>query len=423
MGGPKRKRTEEDVTTSFWDPPQVADRGAYVVVKLKSGESLKSKGRFWNEACLRNVLGSDEKVAKVSYLRDGSMLVETKNAKQTKAFLGLKFFQNKEAFATLHPTLNRSFGIIAAYDLYDCSEEDILEWLKEYGVTAVKRINTKQDGQTVKTNLLKLTFNSHVLPKKIITDYEPSYHVRPYIPNPLQCYNCGRFGHVSERCRSGELCMTCGSAKHEGECGTKKCVNCGSEEHGARYKKCPKWELEKEICRVKVEQQISYPEARELVEKEREKVAGMTYAKAVVSTATTGTQTIDMGTQTDPVPHPSDDDGTDEPPSLQREMDTPDTPCVIEHSPGTDDTHRGDGNGADDDDGGANRDGQMDTGEVRGGKKDDPPDPLSESDLESSSQMHAQRKIYQPVQRGRPGLRTKPTPRQTTEGQSRPTGS
>ena len=265
------------------------------------------------------MLGSGERAEKVSYLRDGSMLVKTKNERQTKAFLNLKFFQNEEAFASLHPTLNRSFGVISAYDLYDCSE-DILEWLKEYGVSAVKRINTKRDGKTVKTNMLKLTFNSHILPQKISTDYEPSYPVRPYIPSPLQCFKCGRFGHVSERCRSSELCLGCGAPRHDDVCGAKRCVNCGSDAHGARYKQCPKYMLEKDICRVKVERQMSYPEARELVEKEKERAQGMTYSRVVSARKSVGTQTMEVSTQTDnTVVTDADDDG---PPPLQRETDT-----------------------------------------------------------------------------------------------------
>ena len=44
-----------------------------------------------------------------------------------------------------------------------------------------------------------------------------------------------------------------------------KCVNC-SGDHPANSKECPQWEKEKQILKIKCEQNISFPEAQKQFE-------------------------------------------------------------------------------------------------------------------------------------------------------------
>ena len=39
---------------------------------------------------------------------------------------------------------------------------------------------------------------------------------REYLPNPLRCYKCNRFGHTSRGCRSEETCQICSQSGHSG---------------------------------------------------------------------------------------------------------------------------------------------------------------------------------------------------------------
>ena len=74
--------------------------------------------------------------------------------------------------------------------------------------------------------------------------------------NPLQCYNCGGFGHSAYKngklvCRNIQKCIKCGSDKHEGNCDESrqtKCLNCKLN-HSTNSKTCQVY--------LKVEQQIS----------------------------------------------------------------------------------------------------------------------------------------------------------------------
>ena len=74
------------------------------------------------------------------------------------------------------------------------TEENITEYLKKQGVTACKRFTIKKDGNFIETNTLLLTFNTTTLPKSLKTIYR-IIPVEVYIPNPLRCFNCQRFGH------------------------------------------------------------------------------------------------------------------------------------------------------------------------------------------------------------------------------------
>ncbi|GBN34721.1 hypothetical protein AVEN_209368-1 [Araneus ventricosus] len=89
--------------------------------------------------------------------------------------------------------------------------------------------------------------------------------VRPYIPNPLRCFKCQRFGHSKTSCRGTLICARCAVADHENtDCiAVEKCVNCQGK-HTSFSRSCPKWKVEKQIVATKFKN-ISFPEARRLV--------------------------------------------------------------------------------------------------------------------------------------------------------------
>ncbi|GBN02576.1 hypothetical protein AVEN_89538-1 [Araneus ventricosus] len=87
--------------------------------------------------------------------------------------------------------------------------------------------------------------------------------VRPFIPNPLRCFKCQRFGHSQTNCRGTLTCARCAEKGHMShQCtGQEKCVNC-SGDHTSFSRSCPRWKQEKEIMAIKTKEQISYPEAK-----------------------------------------------------------------------------------------------------------------------------------------------------------------
>ena len=96
------------------------------------------------------------------------------------------------------------------------------------------------------------------MPKEITVGYLK-------VPNPMQCFNCNKFGHMSQRCKVAAKCQWCGKDKHEGRCeGPKLCYNCNGP-HASLTQDCPVWQKEKEIQHVRIEKRISFLEARLLV--------------------------------------------------------------------------------------------------------------------------------------------------------------
>ena len=289
MMGPGRasKRSrEDDIAEHFWSEKE--DSGVYLTVKLQSGKPLKEKGWPWVQQCIRGILGGSDKVDKANFLNDGRLLVKTKDPAQTTKLLRVHMFGGEDCTVERDDKLNQSRGTINATDLMDLSEEEVVGWLADFGVVAAKRFTRRVGAHTEKTPIILLTFNKPTCPMRLELDYIV-YKVKQHIPNPLICLQCGKFGHVQARCRSEPKCLTCGAAKHEGEC-SKKCMHCGDTEHDCLSKQCPMWTKEKRICEIKVTKDVSYSHARHLYAKETPEQTTRSYA---AMTRTTSEATAD----------------------------------------------------------------------------------------------------------------------------------
>ena len=257
------------------------DTGSFLIVRLQDGKPMKNYGWPFIQKGIRCILGGAEKVDKASFLSDGGLLLKTRDKDQTDKFLQATVFVNRACNIQLSDRMNQSRGTIHAYDLTDLSEQEVVERLSEYGVVGARRI-TKKVGRTVEnTPTLLLTFNHHTCPSKIAMDYV-TYKVRKHVPKPFQCFKCGKFGHGEARCDRGETaaCLNCGEDKHEGDC-QAKCINCGQVGHSCKSKDCPAWEKEQEICQIKAERDISYPQARAEYEKKHRPTTAKTFADTV----------------------------------------------------------------------------------------------------------------------------------------------
>ena len=99
-------------------------------------------------------------------------------------------------------------------------------------------------------------------PEKIFIGYM-CYGVRPYVPPPLRCFKCQRFGHVGAVCKGKQRCGRCGGDHEYGKCeeGAKlQCCNCGGE-HSSAYRGSGVSKTTEEVQRARVAQGIGYAEA------------------------------------------------------------------------------------------------------------------------------------------------------------------
>ena len=136
----------------------------------------------------------------------------------------------------------------------ECSDEEILEGLKDEGVIKLDRISVFRGGQRKPTGTFIVTFQSQTLPKYIRVGYY-RVAVSQFILNPVRCYKCQKFGHTKFNYRKNEVCTKGGQEDHTDsqECKNEaKCVNCQGN-HASNDKECLKWKEEKEIQRIKAE--------------------------------------------------------------------------------------------------------------------------------------------------------------------------
>ena len=199
-------------------------------------------------------------------------------ARKSQAVVLLKTtrFVDRPVRVSIYKTLNSSRGVILCRELSGMTEMEIRTELQEQGVVEVHRVTMKKDTENVPTNTLFLTF-----PKEITVGCL-KVKVALFVPSPMRCFNCNKFGHTSQHCKVAAKCPGCGKDKHEGRCEEPKlCSNCNGP-HASWAKDCPVWQKEKEIQRVRVEKRISFTEAKQLIEAKMPTVitGGKTYAAA-----------------------------------------------------------------------------------------------------------------------------------------------
>ena len=266
-----------------------------VISSLEDNKSICSLSPFVIFKTIKSIAGEPKSIKN---LKSGDLLVECERESHIKNLLKTTTFFDIKCQVKLHNTLNSSKGIVRCPALKGCTNEHIVEEMRDQGVLAVRRIQVRRDGQIRPTNTFVFTFNTPELPKMATVGYL-RVPVEVYIPNPLRCYRCQMFGHHEDNCNRPATCVNCGEPQHDtedsGRCTrTSKCFNC-SGNHAANSRDCQTWHKEKEIMKIKYTNNISFQEARQKVEKP----VSTSYASVTKSAQVKPSK--DAQTQTDPV--------------------------------------------------------------------------------------------------------------------------
>ena len=277
---PSPTKTRELHAGSFLPLPADSQvKRPFVVLKGKDGErKLSSLSVFVIDRQLRAIVGSD--LQQIQKLGSGELLIQCKSNEQAQKLFDAKKFGDIPCVAESHRSLNQSKGIIRSPQLKNETEEGLTEGIE--GVVHSRRMSVWRKGSSHQTNSFLLTFDSCTPPSKVKVAWM-RLDVQTYIPNPMRCFKCQKFGHSKVRCRHRQVCAKCGVAGHEQkECKNEICCpNCNGA-HTAFDKQCPEWIKEKEIQRYKAENGCTFPEARTAVcGPEQFKKKGISYAKVV----------------------------------------------------------------------------------------------------------------------------------------------
>ncbi|GFT89957.1 RNA-directed DNA polymerase from mobile element jockey [Trichonephila clavipes] len=233
----------------------------------------------------KTLIGIGGEPKSVKRLRSGDLLIETMSDLQTKSFLLAKTFFNSPVTVSPHKTLNSCRGVISEPDFLSTPDAEILEGFSDQGVIQVRRITIKRDSNIISTKHIILTFNKPKLPTAVKAGYL-NCKIRPYIPNPLRCFKCQRFGHSQTSCSGQLTCSRCASVGHSStDCTLEpKCVNC-TQSRPLDSKLCQKWKIEKQIQEIKINKNISYFEARRLMVPQLTQTYTQAARTSIISTA------------------------------------------------------------------------------------------------------------------------------------------
>ena len=261
----------------------------FFVITPTTGKTITDLSPFWIQKSLQATIGTLTSIRKT---RIGHLLVETNKALYSQKLALLTDLAGVPVKAEPHQTLNCSKGVIKCADLKGVDKQEIVDGLASQGVTDCFNITIPAGNNTNerrKTNTYILTFNSCTVPHHITVGYL-RVKVEVYIPNPLRCFNCQRFGHGKNTCRNEAVCQRCGGKHAEEGCSNAaKCANC-SGSHSASSKECPVWLREKQVQKIKAERNVSFPEARQIVSQQSNLPRSGPSCAQVVSGAATNQQ-------------------------------------------------------------------------------------------------------------------------------------
>jgi len=191
-------------------------------------------------------------------------MIKCRTAQQIRTLLSLTSCSDGKKSISTSPTLlplQGSKGVLYHVPL-DLTTEELQESLKTQNVTFTKRFKyfsrdtrTLQDSTTVLVH-----FSRTELPADVKIGYM-LFKVK-YLPKPVRCFKCNRYGHVANHCRGKERCSNC-SGEHGWKTCTasyKRCPNCQGE-HSATDMQCPRFKRETEVIRIKTTSKVAYAEA------------------------------------------------------------------------------------------------------------------------------------------------------------------
>ena len=264
---PKRsKRYLSDDSDSETEKSKAPIWPRFIVIESAIKDKPLKINPFLLSKTIQSIAGNVKSLKK---LHSGSLLIECANEHQSKNLLKTQSLASIPVQVSPHRSLNYCKAILRDRSGYfaDMTELELTTALRPQGVSTVKRFTFKRNGQILPSSTYLLNFSLSKPPSSIKAGYF-SIPVETFIPSPLRCFKCQKFGHGLSSCRGQVTCAHCGERSHTTEdctASSKKCINCNGE-HSASSRECPQWKKQVDINRIKYTQNISFPEAAKIAE-------------------------------------------------------------------------------------------------------------------------------------------------------------
>ena len=243
---------------SVWDKPKSFI--PYLSIKPIK-EDLKrladlSSGKIWKQLKTLRV----KTIGRIDRTAD-SLMIHVNTAEESDQLLKCKEFCGLSVEVTPHSSLNCSKGVIKNGWLKGSSAKELEEDLD--CVIKAEQILIKKGENLVKTGTWILTFNTPTCPAHLDV-YWMRIPVRVFIPKPMRCFRCQKFGHLTKHCKAKlETCVRCGAHEKHTDCSKDlKCSNC-SGPHAASDKTCPTYKATELILKHRAEHGGTYASSKE----------------------------------------------------------------------------------------------------------------------------------------------------------------
>ena len=276
----KKRKQHDSVDLTSDDEGRNTNFPRFLVVSARDEQPIKVS-IFGIQKLLSCAVGE---VKEANKLRNGSVLIEVKTKLQADNALSMSTWVDQAITVTAHRSLNTSRGIIRCREFRDCDDVEVLNALSGQGVVAVKRLTVRRNGNIEATNTFVLTFALPTVPSVVKAAYM-KLPVELYLPNPLRCFQCQKFGHGKSTCNRKQFCAKYAQEGHvDSDCpNSPQCANCGGG-HTAYSRDCAEWQKQREITRVKFTRNISFGEAKQIVQQQSNALFTATKSYAQAST-------------------------------------------------------------------------------------------------------------------------------------------
>lgn len=228
-------------------PKSVTGRTEFNREKCFVISDIQDKDQTKTDDKIRRVVGKAHKVIidRISRSRNGKIFVQLSDTDKVAEVVNAWDINNFGGSTTSQSQPpQKKFGILKGVP-FDILDEEIKTTLTNagYNNTEIKRI--QRNGKPTRaikvqfdntTDLEKAINNNITIDNLIIRVEEMSMQ-----PRVIQCFNCFRFNHIQDRCRSSKTCPTCSELYDETHDSCNKevhCINCNGP-HASTDRQCP----------------------------------------------------------------------------------------------------------------------------------------------------------------------------------------
>ena len=163
--GKSYESSDSESDTQQPTSPTLLNVPGFLVVKpQEENRTMADLSPFVIEKCIQSIVGHPKTIKK---LKPVDLLIEVERKQQVENLLKTTKIFDLKVKISLHNSLSSSKGVIRCSELRPCSDKEIIENLKEQGVTGVRNVSVRRNGVIKPTNTYVLTFNTPILPKKI----------------------------------------------------------------------------------------------------------------------------------------------------------------------------------------------------------------------------------------------------------------